>query len=234
MQKLSSQQVIQYLQQHPDLLLEHPELLDALNLHSAQKTTISLVELQLERQRRRIKELETELNKFTQLAVQNSDIFLGLLPLQQQLSQANNLIEGTERLNRWIQRFDVKQAKILLFNDCWQKSSSLKNEVWLDRKAFDIVRLERFGLRRFYLGELTHKEKTMLFLPEEFPIGSVACCLLGAKSMQQTLSQPNALLLFSAREANHFHSGQDTEFLKHLVDIVELHLSRWIHHLKNN
>lgn len=73
----------------------------------------------------------------------------------------------------------------------------------------------------------------MLFLPEEFPIGSVACCLLGAKNSQQTLSQqPSASLLFSAHEANHFHNGQDTEFIKHLVDIVELYLNRWIDHLK--
>lgn len=232
MQQLSSQQVIQYLQQHPNLLLDYPELLDHLNLHSAQKNTLSLVEHQLERQRQRIKELEAELDKFTQLAVQNSDIFFGLLPLQQQLSQAENLSAGIEKLNGWIQRFDVQQAKILLFKDCWQNCASLPEEVWLDRKAFDIVRLERFGLRHFYLGEMTHKEKTMLFLPEEFPIGSVACCLLGAKNTQQTLTQPNALLLFSAREANHFHAGQDTEFLKHLVDIVELHLSRWTQHLK--
>ncbi|NBI13797.1 DUF484 family protein [[Haemophilus] felis] len=232
MQELSAEQVIRYLQRNPDLLLEYPETLDFLNLYSAQKNTLSLVELQLERQRQRIKALEAELEKFTQLAVQNSDIFLGLLPLQQQLSQASNFSEGVQKLDQWIQRFEVKQAKILLFNDTWEKCASLQDEIWLDRKAFDIVRLERFGLSRFYLGELTHKEKTMLFLPEEFPIGSVACCLLGAKNSQQTLSQPNALLLFSAHEANHFHNGQDTKFLKHLVDIIELHLNRWIDHLK--
>lgn len=168
MQELSAEQVIHYLQRNPDLLLEYPETLDFLNLYSAQKNTLSLVELQLERQRQRIKALEAELEKFTQPAVQNSDIFLELLPLQQQLSQASNFSEGVQKLDQWIQRFEVKQAKILLFNDTWQKCASLQEDVWLDRKAFDIVRLERFGLLRFYLGEMTHKEKPCSFCPKNF------------------------------------------------------------------
>lgn len=228
MQNLTHDQITDYLTQHPDFFLDHPELLDHLNLHCSQKNTLSLVELQLERQRHRIKELEAELEKFTQLAIQNSDIFLGLLPLQQQLSQAHNLAEGIQKLDQWVKKFELQQAKILLFTDEWEKRTSLGEEVWLDRKAFEIVRLERFGLRRFYLGQMTHKEKTMLFLPEEFPIGSVACCLLGGKTGQK----PTALLLFSARDERHFHNGQDTEFLKHLVDIVELHLGRWVDNFK--
>ncbi|MDA5608377.1 DUF484 family protein [Pasteurella multocida] len=227
-QSLTPTDIIDYLTQHKDFFLHHPEILDELNLHHTQNNTLSLVEMQLDRQRHRIQELEAELEKFTQLAIQNSDIFLGLLPLQQQLSQAHNLTEGIQKLDQWVKKFELQQAKILLFTDAWQKGKNLTDEVWLDRKAFEIVRLERFGLRRFYLGQMTHKEKTMLFLPEEFPIGSVACCLLGGKNSQK----PTALLLFSARDERHFHNGQDTEFLKHLVDIVTLHLGRWVDSFK--
>ena len=77
MQNLTHDQITDYLTQHPNFFLDHPELLDYLNLHYSQENTLSLVELQLERQRHRIKELEAELDKFTQLAIQNSDIFLG-------------------------------------------------------------------------------------------------------------------------------------------------------------
>lgn len=230
--ELTAQQVVAFLTQHPDFLLNYPELLEKLNLCAKQQKTLSLVELQLAHQREQIHLLQAELDKFTQLAIQNSDIFLGLLPLQQQLSQASNLAQGIEKLNHWIKKFDVKQGKILLFNDSWEKSESVGAELWLDRNAFEIIRLERFGLRHFYLGEMSHKEKTMLFLPEEFPIGSVACCLLGGQCSSQTLSKPTALLVFSAQDSRHFHNGQDRAFLKHLVDIVSLHLERWTVHLK--
>ena len=79
------------------------------------------------------------------------------------------------------------------------------------------------GLRQFYLGDLSNKEKALMFLPEELPIGSVAICRLGG-----TPQKPTALLVFKSRDTDSFHNDQDTTFLRHLVDIVELHLGRWL------
>ena len=111
-----------------------------------------------------------------------------------------------------------------IWGDAWQKNETIPEQYWIDRKAFELIRLERLGLRQFYLGDLSNKEKHLMFLPEEFPIDSVAICLLGAK----TSHKPTALLLFTARDTARFHNGQDTTFLKHIVDIVELHLGRWV------
>ena len=41
------------------------------------------------------------------------------------------------------------------------------------------------GLRQFYLGDLSNKEKALMFLPEELPIGSVAICRLGGTPQNQ-------------------------------------------------
>lgn len=222
--------VVNHLKNTPHFFAQHPELLDNLVIPHGQKGTLSLVEMQLERQREQIKILEAELAKFQQLAHQEQDIFLALMPLQKKLAHADNLAQGIEQLNKWAHSFELQQAKILLFRDKWQPTSPISENYWLDRKGFELIRLERFGLRRFYLGELTNREKHLLFLPEEFPIGSVACCLLGANHSQQ---QASAMLLFSARDTQHFHNGQDTAFLKHLVDIVELHLQRWLFAYQN-
>lgn len=221
---MTEQDIIDYLQANPTFFANHLELLDTLVIPHAQKGNLSLIEMQLERQRQYIKELESELTKFGRLAQQEPDIFLGLMPLQQKLSTTNHFLQGIDKLNQWVQHYELQQAKILLFNDQWEKNADVPEQYWLDRKAFEWIRLERFGLRRFYLGELTNREKSLIFLPEEYPIGSVACCLLGAKTTQK----PTALLLFKARDSRHFHNGQDTTFLKHLVDIVELHLHRWL------
>lgn len=217
--------VVKHLKANPQFFVQHIDLLDQLIIPHAQKGTLSLVEMQLERQRERIKELEAELALFADLAHQQQDIFLALMPLQKRLAQCKNFPEGVEEINKWAKNFELQQAKILLFNDCWQKNPSVGEEFWIDRKGFELIRLERIGLRHFYLGELTNKEKSLLFLPEELPVGSIACCLLGMKKNQH---KSTALLLFSARDTAHFHNGQDTAFLKHLVSIVELHLHRWL------
>lgn len=221
----TEQEIAKYLKNHPHFFARHLELLDSLRIPHRQKGTLSLVEMQLERQRERIKELERELAIFGRLAHQNQDIFLGLMPLQQQLSHADLFLDGVRKINDWAQQYDLQQAKILLFQDHWMKTDEVPEQYWVDRKAFEIIRLERMGLKKIYLGELSNKEKTLLFLPEELPIGSLACCLLGTSN---THHHASGLLLFTSRDATQFYQGQDTAFLKHLIDIVELHLHRWL------
>ncbi|WP_386698503.1 DUF484 family protein [Lonepinella sp. MS14436] len=223
-ENILEQQVVKFLQNTPYFFAQHLDLLDTLVIPHAQKGSLSLVEMQLERQREQIKILQSELAIFQQLAHQEQDIFFALMPLQKKLASAETLEQGIEILNQWAKKFDLQQVKLLLFRDKWQ-GEQISDKNWLDRKGFELIRLERFGLRRFYLGELSNREKSLLFLLDELPVGSVACCLLGIKPNQH---QANGILLFSARDTQHFYNGQDTAFLSHLVDIVELHLHRWL------
>lgn len=221
---MNAQDIIDYLKTHPDFFTQHPELLDTLTVHHPQKGTISLVEAQLAQQRKQITALTAQLEKCHQLAIQEADIFFALMPLQKKLFQAQDLFSAEKKLDQWAKSYELDGAKILLFTDSWEKNDSLSEAIWIDRKAFEIIRLERLGLRQFYLGDLSNKEKALMFLPEELPIGSIACCLLGTK----TTHKPTALLLFRSRDTQRFHNGQDVSFLKHLVDIVDIHLERWL------
>ena len=221
---MTEQDIADYLKNHPDFFTHRPELLQQLSIpHSHEEGTISLVEAQLAQQREQIKTLTQLLEKFHQLAHQEADIFFALLPLQKKLFQTEDFIAINEKLDDWAKGYELEGAKILLFTDSWQKNNSIPEQHWLDRKAFELIRLERMGLRQFYLGDLSNKEKALMFLPEELPIGSVAICRLGG-----TPQKPTALLLFKSRDTDRFHNDQDTTFLRHLVDIVELHLERWL------
>ena len=95
-----------------------------------------------------------------------------------------------------------------------KKNESIPEQHWLDRKAFELIRLERMGLRQFYLGDLSNKEKALMFLPEELPIGSVAICRLGG-----TPQKPTALLLFKSRDTDRFHTTKTQHFFDILVDM---------------
>lgn len=221
---MTEQDIADYLKNHPDFFTHRPELLQQLSiLHSHEEGTISLVEAQLAQQREQIKTLTQLLEKFHQLAHQEADIFFALLPLQKKLFQTEDFIAINEKLDDWAKGYELEGAKVLLFTDSWHKNNSIPEQHWLDRKAFELIRLERMGLRQFYLGDLSNKEKALMFLPEELPIGSVAICRLGG-----TPQKPTALLLFKSRDTDRFHNDQDTTFLRHLVDIVELHLGRWL------
>ena len=82
--------------------------------------------------------------------------------------------------------------------------------------------VERMGLRQFYLGDLSNKEKAHV-PPRRAPYR-----LCGDLPFRWNTAKPTALLLFKSRDTDRFHNDQDTTFLRHLVDIVELHLGRWL------
>lgn len=219
---ITEQEIIDYLEKHPDFFRHHPTLLKKLTFHHSTKGTVSLIEAQLAQYRQEITSLTAQLEKFHQLGRQEADIFFALIPLQKKLFQAQDLFSVEKKLDQWAKSYELEGAKLLLFTDSWKKTATLPSSFWIDRNAFEIIRLERLGLRQFYLGELSGKEKSLLFLPEEFPIGSIACCLLGTKNTHK----PTALLLFRSRDTQRFHPGQDISFLKHLVDIVDIHLEK--------
>lgn len=222
------QQIDQYLQAHPDYFSRHQALLDQLVIHHQRKGMISLVEAQLGRQREKIATLENVLNQVSSTVQQNETLFFSLLPLQKQLYQAKDIIEASHDLDQWAKTLGLKQGKILLLKDAWQ-SESVTSQYWLDRKAFEIIRLERFGLQSFYLGKLTNREKSLLFLPEELPIGSVAICLLNNK---QDHKPYHAVLVFTALHEEHFYRGQNTDFLETLIELIEPLFHQWLTYKK--
>lgn len=220
---MTEQDISNYLKEHPDFFIHHPELLTSLNIPHLHQGTTSLVEWQLNQQRSEIKALKQLLEKFHQLAHQDADIFFALLPLQKKLFAADGFQSVLKILDNWAKEYELAGVSILLFRDSWQAIDGIPQHCWLDRKAFELIRLERMGLRQCYLGDLSNKEKALLFLPEELPIGSVAICRLTGSAQR-----PSALLVFKSRDTAVFHNGQDTVFLRHIIDIAALHLSPWL------
>ncbi|MGR3806240.1 DUF484 family protein [Pasteurella testudinis] len=222
---LSASAVADYLRQHPDFFHQYPELLDELQVTHRQKGILSLVEAKLQRQRDQLQQQQLELDKIHKLAEHNERMFFSLLPLQTRFTQAKRFNDGVSVLQAWSSALGLQKGTVLLFRDSWVESEEIAAANWLDRTAFEIIRLERFGLQRYYLGTLTHREKTLMFLPEDFPLGSVAVCLLGKRKSRHPYT---AVLLFSAKDERHFHRNQETAFLQQLAEMIEQHLDHWL------
>ncbi|MGR6982124.1 DUF484 family protein [Testudinibacter sp. P27/CKL/0425] len=222
---LTAAAVAEYLQQHPDFFQQYPQLLDELQVVHPQKGILSLVEAKLQRQRDQLQQQQRDLDKIHQLAEHNERMFFSLLPLQQQFAQAKRFNDGLEMLQQWTTALGLQKGTVLLFRDSWVESGEIAEQNWLDRTAFEIIRLERFGLQRHYLGTLSHREKTLMFLPQDFPLGSVAFCLLGKRKSRHPYT---AVLVFAAKDERHFHRNQETTFLRQLAEMVEQHLDHWL------
>lgn len=217
--------VVTYLREHPDFFEKHQELLDDLTIYHQSRGNISLVDMKLQRQHQQLAQQREEFERLSQMAMHNEKMFFSLLPLQQKFSQSTTFAEGMAVLQDWTVNLGLKKGRVLLCHDSWQENENVPDDYWLDCRAFDMIRLERFGLQRYYLGKITNKEKTLLFLQQDFPLGSVALCLLG----KELGSAPyTAVLQFSALDERHFHRDQETTFLLQLADLIEEHLERWV------
>ncbi|MBV7388011.1 DUF484 family protein [Pasteurellaceae bacterium TAE3-ERU1] len=225
MDEISESAVAAYLKAHPEFFQRHQALLDSLEIHHHEKGVLSLVEAKLQRQREQLAMQEYELSTLRTIAEHNERMFFSLLPLQERLSKSKTFSQGMAALQEWTTALGLLKGTVLVFRDSWEASEAIPSENWLDRSAFEIIRLERFGLKRHYLGKLTHREKTLMFLPEDFPLGSVAFCLLGKRQSKKPYT---AVLVFSARDERHFHPGQDTTFLQQLAEVVERQLNYWL------
>ncbi|GAL16210.1 protein of unknown function DUF484 [Vibrio astriarenae] len=68
---LTAEVVTEYLRDHSDFFLSRPELVERLALPHQDQGAVSLVHVQLQRQRQRIEELEEEITALMSLARQN-------------------------------------------------------------------------------------------------------------------------------------------------------------------
>ncbi|AWX13230.1 DUF484 family protein [Mergibacter septicus] len=223
--KITEQEIVHYLIHHADFFSRHTELLKSLYVQHERKGGISLVEAKLGLQQERIEELEEELENLSRIARHNEQMFYNLLPLQQKFNQAEDFDTACNVLNEWTQDLGLKLSKIFLINDAWIDIDQIAVTNRLDRKAFEVIRLERFGLRSIYLGRLNPREKSLLFLPDELPVGSTALCLLKSAYPHKPYT---AVVLFAAHAEEHFYQAQETTFLLRFMELLSQHIWRWI------
>ena len=68
------------------------------------------------------------------------------MPLQKKLFQTEDFIAINEKLDDWAKGYELEGARTLLFTDSWQKNSTIPEQHWLDRKAFQHYSPRAHGL----------------------------------------------------------------------------------------
>ncbi len=204
---LTAEIVAEYLKDHPDFFKHRPELVDRLALPNQQSGSVSLVHVQMSRQRQRIEELEEEITTLMSLAANNDRTFHEFMELQEQilkctcLADVCGLIEDRARalnLTGYIRLLDNQDVNYSLTKEQWSRFST-----------------NHFNGKSAYLGRLRKADRHLLFGEELFApeMGSYVVLPLIRR-------QPQGVLAFASEDGGHFQPSMDTLFLRHLAFVV--------------
>ena len=150
-EKLSSDVVLDYLRSHPELFLDHPEILDSIELPGPPQPIVSLHHWQLRRWRHRALRQQTALDQLHQVAADNAEADRLLHRFCQTLLGADDRSPATlERLIN--ETFEVDACRVVPVSELDGETRGLLAG-WLDNplphcgRIHDTVRETLFGDR---------------------------------------------------------------------------------------
>lgn len=206
-------QVLEYLARHPDFFLRHSPLLDRLRIPHDQRGTVSLVELQMVRQRERIEQLELEITELMQVASQNERLFRVYAGVYADLFECHNLFDLSRLLARaFVQQLRLTAVRIWL-NPNQVKVAEGEGLFLADQRQLDTLLTTRLPGQESYQGRLSLGERQMLF-GQDVLVNSVALLRLGDLG----------LLAFASSDPGHFSPHNDTLLLGQLGRLLQLRL----------
>ncbi|AOT09989.1 DUF484 family protein [Pseudoalteromonas luteoviolacea] len=197
---LSAQDVMTFLQQNPDFLLEHPYLLLDMNLHVQHQGAPNLALMQQRLLREENTKLKKQISTMIDSARENELIFKLFSDCQRALWYCKNFQE---------------LADILADTLSQSPKISVCQLIPYDTTLEELVS-RRFNKLSRYLGRLDLEEQKLLF--SGFACQSVALYLLGPSD------KPTAILAFASGCADHFSPDNGNLFVNELVSSLQIRL----------
>ncbi len=202
--ELSSTDVRAFLLQNPEFFAEHPDLLEKIKLPHEQKGSVSLVEIQSDQLRKKVRQLNFKLNQLVSIAKQNEKIYRVYTDLNVQLLRCESVAEVQFTLE------DVLQERLQLSSAVIKSFKGPHAIPELQQRLFTE---KRFKNTNFFFGRLSQHERQLLF--GESPAESVALMLLGD-------NRELGILGISSSDASHFTPDMDTLLLQQLQQVLNI------------
>ena len=202
--ELSSADVRAFLLQNPEFFAEHSDLLEKIKLPHEQKGSVSLVEIQSDQLRKKVRQLNFKLNQLVSIAKQNEKIYRVYTDLNVQLLRCESVAEVQFTLE------DVLQERLQLSSAVIKSFKGPHAIPELQQRLFTE---KRFKNTNFFFGRLSQHERQLLF--GESPAESVALMLLGD-------NRELCILGISSSDASHFTPDMDTLLLQQLQQVLNI------------
>ncbi|MGB2078883.1 MAG: DUF484 family protein [Vibrio sp.] len=209
--QITAQIVAEYLQNHPDIFIQQPQLLENIAIPHQDLGTVSLVSAQMKQLRARIADLEEELTQFMGLAAKNDRTFMDLMALQQTLLKCKTIEDVERSLQDYAKTLQLSAHLGVLEQE---------GQVWhLTPQLYQRVKSHYLAGRDAYLGRLNQADQQAMLgkrLRDAKLFAELGSCVILPLSNQTQIG----LLCFYSQNAGYFQPHMDTLFLQHVASVA--------------
>lgn len=208
---LNAESVAEYLQDHPDFLTRHPEVLDRLQLPHESGEAVSLIERQVEQLRARNEKLTNQLNQLIKVASDNEALMTRLHDLTLELMTIGDLGTFFDRLSDVLQEeFEADVLNISLYGQ--SIAASDRTPIFeVDPEDADVQSLQpQLEKGESSCGRLNRNKLDLLFRSRAQWVQSTALVPIGDKGY----------LAIGSSDPARFYPGMGTLFLDLLAQVI--------------
>jgi uncharacterized protein YigA (DUF484 family) len=215
---LNAMEVASYLRRHPEFLREFPDIAMALVLPREQGQAASLASYQLDVLRDKNRELARRLHDLVEIAHENEALMVRVHTLTLALMRARSLAETTNAVVAALtEDFHTDLVRLVLF----RSDAELPVAQWLIVEPAGVTAFPAFS--EFFkraeplCGRLQQDKLDALFAARAGEVESAVLLPIGATGM----------LAIGSHDANRFHPGMGTVFLKLIGEAISAALARY-------
>jgi uncharacterized protein len=217
---LEPEQIVAFLQEHPDFFVEHQDLLAELTLPHETGSAVSLVERQVSILRERNIDMRHRLSKLLDNARENDRLFDKTKRLVLTLLEGNDMGDVIDSLYySFDKEFNIHFTRVILFGNHDKVPSSQARVVTIAEARDAIGPLIKSN--RAICGTLGAKELSFLFGEQAGEIGSVATVPLVHGSAY-------GLIAIGNRDPHYYRSSMGTLFLGYIAEVLNRLLPKYL------
>lgn len=207
---IDPEQVAAYLLENPEFFTQFPQIIEKISIPHTHKGSVSLVELQSEQLRKKVRSLSHKLNQLISIAKQNEAIYRVYADLNLRILKCTNLDDLKFILEEVIQE-NLQLASVTL--------KPFKGAHALPEIQQRLFVEKRFKRHKFFFGRLSDHERKLLFADQD--ANSVALLLIGDLGEL-------GILAIGSKDPGHFNPDMDTLLITQLQQFLGILLPKML------
>lgn len=217
--KITDNQVVEFLENHPDFFIRHPSLLDKISISHDSGEAISLIEFHLKRLREQNQDMKQKMHEMIDAARENDRLSERILRLTLALMDADSIEHClTDCEDILLNDFNADCVVFRLF-DPDQELDIARPDVLIPPNSPDLGAFSSFfKAGRPLCGRLKQEQLDFLF-DEQDDISSSVLLPLGRNPAV-------GMLAIGSHDADRYHPGMGTMFLQQLATLIGTALER--------
>jgi uncharacterized protein YigA (DUF484 family) len=207
---ISAEQVATYLLENSDFFTRFPQIIEQISIPHVHKGSVSLVELQSEQLRKKVRSLSHKLNQLITIAKQNEAIYRVYADLSLRIIKSTNLDDLTFILEDVIQdHLQLASVTLKPFKGA-HALPEIQQRLFIEK---------RFKKQKFFFGRISDHERKLLFADQV--ANSVALLLIGDLGEL-------GILAIGSKDPGHFYPDMDTLLITQLQQFLGVLLPKML------